>query len=101
MSRKVAIESTAEAYLELLAARGVEYLFANAGTDFAPLIEAYAKRFATGQALPRPITVPHEVPAVAMAHGDCGRDLARQSIRDGSMLRQARQGNEADNVRSG
>ena len=69
MSRKVAIESTAEAYLELLAARGVEYLFANAGTDFAPLIEAYAKRFATGQALPRPITVPHEVPAVAMAHG--------------------------------
>ena len=69
MSKKVAIESTAEAYLELLAARGVEYLFANAGTDFAPLIEAYAKRFATGQALPRPITVPHEVPAVAMAHG--------------------------------
>jgi acetolactate synthase-1/2/3 large subunit len=69
MSKKVAIESTAEAYLELLAARGIEYLFANAGTDFAPLIEAYAKRFATGQALPRPITVPHEVPAVAMAHG--------------------------------
>jgi acetolactate synthase I/II/III large subunit len=69
MSKKVAIESTAEAYLELLSARGVEYLFANAGTDFAPLIEAYAKRFATGQALPRPITVPHEVPAVAMAHG--------------------------------
>src|SRR2546421_1455097 len=67
--KKVAIESTAEAYLELLAARGVEYLFANAGTDFAPLIEAYAKRFATGQALPRPVTVPHEVPAVAMAHG--------------------------------
>ncbi len=69
MSKKIAIESTAEAYLELLAARGVEYLFANAGTDFAPLIEAYAKRFATGQALPRPVTVPHEVPAVAMAHG--------------------------------
>jgi acetolactate synthase-1/2/3 large subunit len=69
MSKKVAIESTAEAYLELLAARGVEYLFANAGTDFAPLIEAYAKRFAAGQTLPRPVTVPHEVPAVAMAHG--------------------------------
>ena len=69
MSKKIAIESTAEAYLELLAARGVEYLFANAGTDFAPLIEAYAKRLATGQALPRPVTVPHEAPAVAMAHG--------------------------------
>jgi hypothetical protein len=33
MSKKIAIESTAEAYLELLAARGVEYLFANAGTS--------------------------------------------------------------------
>jgi acetolactate synthase-1/2/3 large subunit len=69
MTKRVSIESTAEAYLELLAARGVEYLFANAGTDFAPLIEAYAKRLAEGHALPRPLTVPHEIPAVAMAHG--------------------------------
>src|SRR5262245_19071399 len=69
MAKHIAIESTAEAYLEMLAARGVEYLFATAGTDFAPLIEAYAKRGAQGQAVPRPITVPHEVPAVAMAHG--------------------------------
>src|SRR5256886_12098787 len=69
MLKRAAVESTAEAYLELLAARGVEYLFANAGTDFAPLIEAYAKRLARGQALPRPVTVPHETPAVAMAHG--------------------------------
>jgi acetolactate synthase-1/2/3 large subunit len=69
MTKRVSVESTAEAYLELLAARGVEYFFANAGTDFAPLIEAYAKRLAEGHALPRPITVPHEIPAVAMAHG--------------------------------
>ena len=69
MTKRASVESTAEAYLELLAARGVEYLFANAGTDFAPLIEAYAKRFVAGQSLPRPLTVPHEVPAVAMAHG--------------------------------
>jgi len=69
MLKRAAVESIAEAYLELLAARGVEYLFANAGTDFAPLIEAYAKRGAQGQAAPRPITVPHEIPAVAMAHG--------------------------------
>ena len=69
MLKRAAVESTAEAYLELLASRGVEYLFANAGTDFAPLIESYAKRDAQGQAAPRPITVPHEVPAVAMAHG--------------------------------
>jgi len=69
MTKKIAIESTAEAYLEMLAARGVEYLFANAGTDFAPLIEAWAKRLAQGQAVPKPVTVPHETPAVAMAHG--------------------------------
>jgi acetolactate synthase-1/2/3 large subunit len=69
MLKRAAVESTAEAYLELLAARGVEFRFANAGTDFAPLIEAYAKRGAQGQAAPRPLTVPHEVPAVAMAHG--------------------------------
>ena len=69
MSKKVSIESTAEAYLELLAARGVEYFFGNAGTDFAPIIEAFAKRGAEGKALPRPVTVPHEASAVAMAHG--------------------------------
>ncbi len=69
MIKRATVESTADAYLELLAARGVEYFFANAGTDFAPVIEAYARRSAQGQASPRPITVPHEVPAVAMAHG--------------------------------
>ncbi len=69
MLKRASVESTAEAYLELLAARGIEYLFANAGTDFAPLIEAYAKRGAQGQTSPRPLTIPHEVPAVAMAHG--------------------------------
>src|SRR2546425_836035 len=69
MTKKIAIESTAEAYLELLAARGVEYLFANAGTDFAPLREAGAKRLAEGQALPKAVTVRHETPAVARAHG--------------------------------
>jgi len=69
MMKRATVESTADAYLELLAARGIEYFFANAGTDFAPIIEAYARRSAQGQASPRPITVPHEVPAVAMAHG--------------------------------
>ena len=69
MMKRATVESTADAYLQLLAARGVEYFFANAGTDFAPIIEAYARRSAQGQASPRPITVPHEVPAVAMAHG--------------------------------
>ena len=69
MLKKVSVESAAEAYLEVLASRGVEYFFGNAGTDFAPLIEAYAKRSAQGQVLPRPLTVPHEITAVGMAHG--------------------------------
>jgi acetolactate synthase-1/2/3 large subunit len=69
MRKQASVESNAEAYLELLAARGVEYLFANAGTDFAPIIEAYARRSSLGLARPRPMTVPHEVVAVSMAHG--------------------------------
>ncbi|HEU4369451.1 MAG TPA: thiamine pyrophosphate-requiring protein [Methylomirabilota bacterium] len=69
MLKKVTVESAAEAYLELLASRGVEYFFGNAGTDFAPIIEAYARRAAQGQVLPRPLTVPHEITAVGMAHG--------------------------------
>ena len=67
--RQVQVETVAEAYLELLAARGVDYFFGNSGTDFAPIIEAYAKRFAQEEMLPRPIAVPHEATTVAMAHG--------------------------------
>jgi acetolactate synthase-1/2/3 large subunit len=69
MKKHTQVESVAEAYLELLASRRIEYFFGNAGTDFAPIVEAYAKRSGEGHALPRPITVPHEIPAVAMAHG--------------------------------
>ena len=69
MLKRVAVESAAEAYLELLAARGIEHFFGNAGTDFAPIVEAYAKRLSQGLVHPRPVTVPHEVTAVAMAHG--------------------------------
>src|SRR6202048_1918157 len=61
--------NVAAAYLALLADRGVDYLFGNAGTDFAPLIEAYAHSAQTGVAVPRPILATHENLAVAMAHG--------------------------------
>jgi acetolactate synthase-1/2/3 large subunit len=61
--------TVAEAYLHLLADRGVDYFFANAGTDFAPLIEAFAKGESEGASLPRPITVPHENVAVSMGLG--------------------------------
>ncbi|MBM3486665.1 MAG: thiamine pyrophosphate-requiring protein [Alphaproteobacteria bacterium] len=62
-------DSTAEAYLALLADRGVEYLFGNSGTDFPSIIEALSKAAATGSRAPIPVTVPHENVAVAMAHG--------------------------------
>ena len=63
------VESVAEAYLELLASRGIDYFFGNGGTDFAPIIEAYAKRQVQELPSPHPIPVPHEVTAVSMAHG--------------------------------
>lgn len=59
----------AEAFLRLLAARGVEYLFANGGTDFAPVAEAWAKGRAEGARLPETVIVPHENLGVAMMHG--------------------------------
>src|SRR5262245_38652072 len=61
--------NVAAAYLALLADRGVDYLFGNAGTDFAPLIEAYSQAGQTGVAVPQPILATHENLAVTMAHG--------------------------------
>ena len=57
----------AETLLLALKASGIDYLFANAGTDFPPIIEALARLPA--DAVPQPVTVPHETAAVAMAHG--------------------------------
>jgi acetolactate synthase I/II/III large subunit len=62
-------ETAAEAWLGLLASRGIEYLFANGGTDFAPVVEAYAKGRALGWRMPEVVIVPHENLGVAMAHG--------------------------------
>src|SRR6185436_18511422 len=62
-------ETAAEAWLGLMAARGVDYLFANGGTDFAPVVEAYAKGQKLGWRLPQVVIVPHENMGVAMAHG--------------------------------
>lgn len=67
--KTVDVETTGQAYLELLRERGIDYFFANAGTDFAPLIDGFARFAEQGKQTPRPITVPHENAAVAMAHG--------------------------------
>jgi acetolactate synthase-1/2/3 large subunit len=68
-TKTLASGTVADAYLALLADRGIDCLFANAGTDFAPLIEAYAKAQANGTKVPKPVTVPHENVAIAMAQG--------------------------------
>ncbi|HEU4620451.1 MAG TPA: thiamine pyrophosphate-requiring protein [Gammaproteobacteria bacterium] len=61
--------SVAETLLRSLKRRGIDYVFANAGTDFAPIIEALVKLRGEPDAAPRFVTVPHENLAVAMAHG--------------------------------
>ena len=60
---------TAESFLTRLADRGVEYVLANAGTDFAPIIEALSRNPGSNRKYPRVILVPHENVAVSMAHG--------------------------------
>lgn len=52
-----------------LKALGVEYVFANSGTDFPPIIEGLIDGRNKGIELPQAITVPHEHVAVGMAHG--------------------------------
>src|SRR5437660_141299 len=62
-------EMVAEAYLSRLGERGIEYVFANAGTDFAPIVESLSRNAGNQTKFPRFITVPHENVAMAMAHG--------------------------------
>lgn len=57
------------ALLARLKAVGVDYIFANSGTDFPPIIEGLAEASAKDIPLPKTVTVPHESAAVGMAHG--------------------------------
>lgn len=59
----------AEDYLETLAANGIDHLFVNPGTDFAPIVEALARARGRNAAVPMTTLVPHENAAVGMAHG--------------------------------
>jgi acetolactate synthase-1/2/3 large subunit len=57
------------ALLARLKRLGVDYLFANAGTDFPPIIEALAAARRHGLELPEALAIPHENAAMGMAHG--------------------------------
>ncbi len=48
---------------------GVDYVFANSGTDFPPIIEGLAEAAAQDIDLPRALVIPHEHAAMGMAHG--------------------------------
>jgi len=60
-------ETGAEALLLALADVGIDYLFANAGTDFPSIIEGLARL--SSDHVPVACTIPHETVAVGMAHG--------------------------------
>ncbi len=66
---KAVPETVAEAYLSLLKSRGVDWLFANAGTDFAPIIEGLTRGQAVDLDMPEAVAITHENVAVGMAHG--------------------------------
>lgn len=57
------------ALLARLKAVGVDYIFANSGTDFPPIIEGLAEASAKDVPLPHALVMPHESAAMGMAHG--------------------------------
>src|SRR2546423_1070373 len=61
--------TAADVLLASLRRHGIEYFFANPGTDFPPIVEGFARAKAGGAKVPRPVRVRHENLAVAMAHG--------------------------------
>src|SRR4029450_4107644 len=61
--------TVSDAYMALLADRGIDYWFANAGPDFAPVVETLAKAQVLETKVPKPVTCPHENTAMHMAIG--------------------------------
>ncbi|MFC6724797.1 thiamine pyrophosphate-binding protein, partial [Halobium palmae] len=61
--------TAAEAILRSLHEYGVEYVFANFGTDHTPLLEAAAALRDRGEEIPEFVRSPHEAGALSAAHG--------------------------------
>ena len=53
-------EMTADAYITRLGERGIEYVFANAGTDFAPIVESLSRNAGKDTKAPKFLVVPHD-----------------------------------------
>ena len=69
MDSNEARHSAAHYFLEGLVDLGVDYIFANLGTDHVSLIEELARWDSIGRPHPQVILCPHEVVAVHMAAG--------------------------------
>jgi acetolactate synthase-1/2/3 large subunit len=69
MNKTIPVDEGAEAFVELLNANGVEYIFLNPGTDTFPIQEALSKFKALGKRTPNVILSLHESVAMAAAHG--------------------------------
>lgn len=65
----MARHSAAHYLLSALVDLGIEYIFANLGTDYVSLIEELARWDAEGRPHPKVILCPHEIVAVHMAGG--------------------------------
>lgn len=65
----MAQRSTAHFFLEGLVELGIEHVFANLGTDHAPIIEELARWRQEGRRAPRFVLCPHENVAIHMAGG--------------------------------
>ena len=61
--------TAADVILASLRRHGIEFFFANPGTDFPAIVEGFARARVRDGEVPRPILVPHENLAVGMAHG--------------------------------
>lgn len=68
-NRTVPVTNGAEAFVELLSANGVKYIFHNPGTDNMPILEAVHKYRSLGKQAPDLILCLHESLAMCAAHG--------------------------------
>ena len=62
-------ETVSDVFLETLRELGIRYIFANLGTDYAPIVETIAKYRDEGLPLPEILLCPHENTAITAAHG--------------------------------
>jgi acetolactate synthase-1/2/3 large subunit len=69
ISQETPAPTVAQTYMSALKSCGIRHVFANGGTDFAPIIEGILMNWKAGGDMPEFVTVPHENVAIAMAQG--------------------------------